>query len=305
MGRTERSLRKESRESLLRELSDLVGLESGYWDVSGQWHELSDSSRTALLRALGFRVDSDDELLQDLNGRKESRSKEILPPVLVLHREELPIGISLRTPEEIRASEVEWEFFEEGGKTYAGKRLCSELALESNRMLLNLPLLPKDGYHYLRVTFRNAGASSPALSAGCRVIVCPDRCYLPEELENGARWWGLGAQIPALVSSRNWGIGDFHDLKILGRAAKKAGAQFLGINPLHVLPPGGRSPYSPSSRYEIQPLFIDLEAVPEFQGNKKIKAFLSRKKTQEELKALRETEEINYGRVWSLKKEGP
>ncbi|MGH7727318.1 MAG: 4-alpha-glucanotransferase [Vulcanimicrobiaceae bacterium] len=90
--------------------------------------------------------------------------------------------------------------------------------------------------------------------------------YLPPALEHG-RAWGIGLQLYALRSRHNWGIGDFGDLRAALELARALGADALGINPLHALPgadPEAASPYAPSSRYFLNPLYLELEAVPEF-----------------------------------------
>ena len=61
----------------------------------------------------------------------------------------------------------------------------------------------------------------------------PDvRCFVPDWLRED-RVWGIGCQLYALRSERNWGIGDFEDLARLAEIAANAGADFLGVNPLH------------------------------------------------------------------------
>ena len=92
----------------------------------------------------------------------------------------------------------------------------------------------------------------------------PHACHLPEGLRE-APAWGLFCQLYELRSGRGWGIGDFTDLAELAGIAGRAGADFLGINPLHALllgDPGTCSPFSPSSRRFLNPLYIDPEALP-------------------------------------------
>jgi (1->4)-alpha-D-glucan 1-alpha-D-glucosylmutase len=92
------------------------------------------------------------------------------------------------------------------------------------------------------------------------------RCYQPEFLEGGGRLWGFTVQLYSLRSARNWGIGDFGDLRALVELSARLGAGFVGVNPLHAT--SGASPYSPSSRHALNVLYVDAEALPEFSGRR-------------------------------------
>src|SRR6185503_17186604 len=83
------------------------------------------------------------------------------------------------------------------------------------------------------------------------------RCYQPGFLEKGGRVWGFALQLYGLRSARNWGIGDFGDLRRVVEHAAKLGAGMIGLNPLHA---ASLSPYSPSSRRALNPLYIRLDA---------------------------------------------
>ena len=93
-------------------------------------------------------------------------------------------------------------------------------------------------------------------------------CALPKAIA-GQRLWGVACQLYSLKSKRNLGIGDFADLAALARIAGGEGAAFVGVNPLHALfsaDPGRFSPYSPSSRRFLNPLYLaidELEGGPE------------------------------------------
>jgi len=99
------------------------------------------------------------------------------------------------------------------------------------------------------------------------LIVAPPLAY---QLDSAAeRVWLLAVQLYAVRSRRNWGHGDFTDLKTLVQIAAEAGASGIGLNPLHALfddRPEQASPYAPNSRLFLNPLYIDLDAIPEFPG---------------------------------------
>ncbi|WP_210527611.1 4-alpha-glucanotransferase [Rubellimicrobium arenae] len=89
-------------------------------------------------------------------------------------------------------------------------------------------------------------------------------CFQPAWLERSPAW-GLTCQLYELRSARNWGIGDFRDLRDLAALAGEVGADFLGVNPLHALflaDPLRCSPFSPSNRRFLNPLYIAVDEVP-------------------------------------------
>lgn len=91
-------------------------------------------------------------------------------------------------------------------------------------------------------------------------------CFVPGFLEEG-RVWGVTCQLYSLRSGRNWGIGDFEDLACLGELAAALGADFLGVNPLHALflaDPARASPFSPSDRNFLNPLYIAVDQIEGF-----------------------------------------
>ena len=100
--------------------------------------------------------------------------------------------------------------------------------------------------------------------APTRMTVPDDaRCHLPGDLRRRPGW-GVFGQLYELRSDRNWGIGDFTDLARLARVCGAAGADFLGVNPLHALflaNPEQASPFSPSNRRFLNPLYIAPDAL--------------------------------------------
>lgn len=126
-----------------------------------------------------------------------------------------------------------------------------EILLEDGGVLEDVRSLPPDmpcGYHRI---------------SGTRdLIVGPSSCYLPDDL----RTWGWALQLYGMWSETSWGIGDLSDLASFGRWATEDGASLALINPLHAaLPtePYENSPYYPSSRCFLDPLYLDVEAMAE------------------------------------------
>ncbi|HEY8319446.1 MAG TPA: 4-alpha-glucanotransferase [Amnibacterium sp.] len=115
------------------------------------------------------------------------------------------------------------------------------------------------GYHVL------AGVSGEA-RVEVPLIVTPARLTLPERL--GHRGWGLAAQLYSVRSKRSWGIGDLGDLTDLAVwAGGRLGADFVLVNPLHAQEPVAPlepSPYLPSSRRFFAPIYLRIEAIPEY-----------------------------------------
>ncbi|TMO55669.1 4-alpha-glucanotransferase [Pseudoalteromonas phenolica] len=72
---------------------------------------------------------------------------------------------------------------------------------------------------------------------------------------------GISVQLYTLTSSSNYGFGDFSDLQQLIRKSACFGIDFILLNPLHLLfeeQPQRASPYSPSHRGLINPLYISV-----------------------------------------------
>lgn len=89
------------------------------------------------------------------------------------------------------------------------------------------------------------------------------QCFIPEWLET-SRAWGVTVQLFGVRSARNHGIGDFEDAARLCEILAEFGADFLGINPIHALflaEPRRTSPYYPSTRQFLNPLYIAIDAI--------------------------------------------
>jgi len=107
----------------------------------------------------------------------------------------------------------------------------------------------------------------------------------------------LAVQLYSLRSRGNWGHGDFSDLASLIELVAALGGGGIGLNPLHALfydRPGTGSPYSPNSRLFLNPLYIDVEAIEEFNSAQ----FAA---LDAEIERLRNAELIDYHAVAKTK----
>jgi 4-alpha-glucanotransferase len=108
------------------------------------------------------------------------------------------------------------------------------------------------GYHRLHVRGEEGAR---------HLVVSPGRCHLPADL----RTWGWAVQLYALRSAASWGIGDLADLRDLVGWSAERGAGTTLVSPLAAvdpLTPRETSPYYPTSRRFLDPVYLRVEEVP-------------------------------------------
>jgi (1->4)-alpha-D-glucan 1-alpha-D-glucosylmutase len=225
------------------------------------------------------------------DGRPGPRQHLELPPVFVAPAHEATV---LRWPCQ-HAAGGSWQLAaEDGGPQLHG----GALQHMDGEARIHLPDLTPG---YYRLTLDGAPAHEY-----CRLAIAPRQCHVAPGLQEGERWWGCTIQLYALRSSRNWGIGDFGDLRRLVDAAAHQGASFIGLSPLHALfphNPQAASPYSPSSRKALNPIYLDVQALAELSGCPQAQQKLHAEAFQERLRALREAEMVQYAEVAAAKQE--
>lgn len=128
-----------------------------------------------------------------------------------------------------------------------------QLNLEDGATLSIVDALPADlptGYH----RFQAEPDGQETL-----VIASPGKCVLPKPT------WGWAVQLYAARSQQSWGLGDLGDLRQLGRWAAGMGAGVLLVSPMCAaayVADQDPSPYFPSSRLFLNPLYLRVEDVP-------------------------------------------
>jgi glycogen operon protein len=135
-----------------------------------------------------------------------------------------------------------------------------------------------------------------------KLIVSPGQCYLPEELRNGGRVFGLASHLYSLRHDGGSGIGDFETLRRFASLTSGIGGRYAGINPLHHLFPTDRSrasPYQPSDRNFVDPIYIDIgQLLTRFPLPKTARLAAQQRAGFASLDAL---PHVDYAAVWTAK----
>lgn len=287
----------------ISQLAEIVGFHSHYTGAFGEQVITPDSSKCSLLEAMGFNTD-DVALKKSIFLLNQKQWLNILPAVHIAKLEQEKqhtIKISLPIND---ISEVNWHI-----ETESGDKLFNAIPIVDLTHLGTMPIneaqyaqyelpLPKliQGYHKLTVRMGDSQAT-------CSLIFAPKECYPPQEA-SAKKVWGYTAQLYSLRSKNNWGIGDFSDLCELVNQASNQQVSLIGLNPLHPLyqqNPAHRSPYSPSSRSFLNPLYIDFTKVPNFEHCELVQETIKSKAFKEGINHARASDLIDYPGVAKLK----
>ena len=247
----------------LAELAGRFGVATDYQDWSGRRVNAPESTLVAVLAAFGVAATSESERAAALAADERAHWSRALPPTILGRAgAQTTFWVHVRhgQPAEV------WLQLEDG-TVRAGIRqvdnftapfdLDGRLVGEASFVLPDdLPL----GYH--RVHLR-----SGAQQVSAALIVTPGWLGVPERL-GARRSWGLAAQLYSVRSRQSWGVGDLTDLTDLAVwSASVHGAGYVLVNPLHAAAPTAPmepSPYLPTSRRFVNPLYLRVEAIPEF-----------------------------------------
>ena len=253
--------------SALEDLAARLGIEPEFRDARGQPRHVAADVQASLLRAMGVSAGTEAEASQALDAVEREDWQSVLPPVVVVRGNAEPVVIDIVLP--AGHGRISWLLQLEDGTRRTGEAEPASLPLTDTRALDGRQLerrrlaiageLPH-GYHRLSLDGHEARTT---------LIVAPEKCWLPEGIGRGQRYWGVSTQLYLLKSAGNWGIGDFSDLRRLVGMVSDAGADIVGLNPLHAMfldDPEHASPYSPATRLLLNVLNIDVTGVPELAG---------------------------------------
>ncbi|MEQ1579360.1 MAG: 4-alpha-glucanotransferase [Steroidobacteraceae bacterium] len=286
----------------LDQLSEQFGIGRAYHDYRGELKAFSTATRLALLTAMG--VDASGSATPSDDAKHHHGAPAAGLPRALIVQQGQPVVIKVSPADLQGATSMAWTLETETGATESGTLDLAVLRPPSLQVddqplscLVPFSSEPAAGYH--RMTVRIGSGAAFPLS----LIVTPDRCYEPESLQHEKRLWGITLQLYTLRSPGNWGLGDFGDLTEVIQLAAPLGCGLIGLNPLHALFPADPdhiSPYSPSSRRFLNPLYISLPRIPEARECVRLQRFLE-SEGAEQLDRLRASSNVDYPRVAALK----
>ena len=286
----------------LARLAEAAGLAQTWWDIAGTNHRVPDDTKRALLRAMKLPAENASAIAASLQGLTARTVFAPLPASLVV-TEGSPVTLRLgpafaSLPRAVALILLRQDGSRERWVVTPQSGTLSQITAPDGRSAavrtITLPAQPL-GQHQII-------CEDGAEIVTCRLIVAPQRCYLPPELANGARRFGLAAHLYTLRRSGDQGIGDFSTLAAVGEHTAAAGGAVIGLNPLHALFPENRnlvSPYSPSDRRFLDPIFIDVAAIPFLSDLPEIRAALAAEEAA--FVTVRATAAVDYPAVWAAK----
>ena len=293
--------------ALIQRLAQLRGIADAYDNYRGELQHFSLETKAGILRAMGCVVDDNSALAAEIAHIETARWRRFLPAVATTRTARIGFDINV-TAREFGGTIVWRVIFEDGSRldgavssadcaeVWRGEVAGSWITRRRFELAVDLP----PGYHELEAKIAGGAAEH------CLLMVSPPKCFEPAAIAAGRRLWGIAVQLYTVRSQVNWGIGDFRDLEMLIRWMASSGAGFIGVNPLHALAPADparASPYSASSRYFLNVLYISVPAVPEFADCLAARARMADPEFARRLHELRAQPLVDYRGVADLKFE--
>ncbi|MEA5633501.1 MAG: 4-alpha-glucanotransferase [Cutibacterium granulosum] len=258
----------------LGELADRFGISTQFYDWKGRHTQVGEQTVIAILAEFGVDASTPERARAAAQRVRDDHWRRIVQPCVVLRAGQegrvdvhVPAGapVSLRIVGEDGNDHLPWQVDNWNPDRPIDGRMIGEATFGIPG---NLPL----GYHELIVTIGTHDADGSAADGGIHttatstIIVTPNRVGLPRRM-GASRVWGYAAQLYSVRSHHSWGLGDLTDLADLCTWSASQGAGYLLTNPLHAAEVAGRmepSPYLPSSRLFVNPIYIRPELIAEY-----------------------------------------
>lgn len=254
-------------EQNLKLLADKLGIATHFCDagMARRAYDVSEDLVRFFCAQFGYKADTPEQIAASLQKIEDRKWRKGVESIYVLRRSNLHFDVYLKKAE---AGKFRLRMSKKDEKkplevTYA---ICQSKETKtigrSELQKFEVAITSDLDYGYYDFELQGEGEIYRS------VLACvPEKCYSDEAVESG-RLWGFAVQLYAMKSRRNWGVGDFTDLKNLVQLCAETGADIIGLNPLNVLFhdfPENASPYSSINRLFLNPIYIDPTEVPDFK----------------------------------------
>ncbi len=241
-------------------LADAYGVATSYDDWQQRPVQVAAETVTTVLGLLGVDAGSPATIRAALDDVRLRRWRELVAPTVVVREGGGTVAVRAPVAEPVSMS-LELEDGSQLDLALPPAPEETEVVDGTAHASWSVPI-PADlplGWHRLTVAAGERRACAT-------VVVTPARLEQPAGMERQV--WGWMIQLYALRSAGSWGMGDLGDLEqLVGWSGAELGAGAVLCNPLHAVPPVApmeNSPYSPASRRFFSPLYLAIEAVPEY-----------------------------------------
>lgn len=245
----------------LKELADLHGIATSYWSSNSEFIEVSEDTLLKTLHALDVEVEPNQDSVNAaiIDFHNEAASQPLPPTVVMTAGTDYIVNVHVHDG----APAIVTVHLEDGTTFPAEQRENWTPPRAVNGVMWGeasfaIPGSTPLGWHEITLV-------SNDMKATATLVVTPARLST-----HTGKVAGVMSQMYSVRSKQSWGMGDFNDLGATAEVvAKHAGADFLLINPLHAaepFPPIEDSPYLPTTRRFINPIYIRVEDIPEIAG---------------------------------------
>ena len=261
----------------LSALAQAYGVATDFWDWQGVHTTVSEETITRVLGALGVDASSG-AAIEAAHTELWLRRWRLTVPETVVARAGWTPWVAVHVPD---GAAVTLSIALEDGSFRAARQVDNYVPpREVDGAMIGEATfeLPGDlplGWHQLVATVvdpvQDGGGASGSGTSGTGgggtgvLLVTPPQLDLPQALTE--RRWGLMTQVYQLRSAQSYGVGDLADLTELATwGATELGASFVLVNPLHAAEASGPmepSPYLPTTRRFVNPLYLRVEDIPE------------------------------------------
>lgn len=238
----------------LHTLADRAGLLVHWQDAQGRAREVEPDTLRAMLGKFGLPSATVGQCEAARAQLAAEDAEQGLPPLITADQGE-PVAIASGHTLSRQAYRLELE----DGSVLNGT------ARRDASGILRVPAIVASGYHRLmlgndEVTLGVAPARCFGMADALRMRQHSER---DDRDDDSRRPWGLSVQLYSLRRGAAAGLGDLTALAQCCEAAAREGADAVAINPLHAgfaALPQRYSPYAPSSRLFLNPLYADPAA---------------------------------------------